>query len=51
MKRNLKPILKEIEDGKLKNALQLLNEIISKDEKNYDAYINRGKLREELKRF
>ncbi len=37
MKRILLPALKEIEEGNLKNALRLLNEIISKDENNYDA--------------
>jgi tetratricopeptide (TPR) repeat protein len=51
MTRNLKSALKEIKDGNLKNALQLLNKIISKDVNNYDAYLTRGRVKRELKDY
>jgi tetratricopeptide (TPR) repeat protein len=51
MKRKLKNAISEINNGKMNDALQILNEIISKDGNNFEAYIYRGKAKRKLYDF
>jgi tetratricopeptide (TPR) repeat protein len=51
MNKKLKSAGRELNYGNPERALQILNEIISEDETNYEAYIYRGKAKRELNDF
>lgn len=48
MKRKLKSAFKKIKGGFFENALEILNDILEKDNENYEAYLYRAKVKREL---
>jgi tetratricopeptide (TPR) repeat protein len=48
MKKSLTYVCKQINEGNLEKAMNMLDELISKDKTDYDAYLYRGKVKRDL---